>query len=498
MTYHSSARSISSSELVPTLARYVALWIALVIITAIIAVVPEIPVAIYGRRLSVAIGSVSGVIGLGLLQLGLLRFRVLRRPIDLYTGLAFGCAAVGNLFSALVTGPARQSDLAFQHAAYFLLLTRVTAVALFLTGLTTTPRYQQGSPRQWWRSIGLASACAFGVLSVGVFLDTNDNLPALLDPSVRDLLASGKPIPDELPGQQPILRLANVALLVALLFCTVGYTRQAQRLHDRNVAALAAALTFIFFAQVSGIVFPALPTDYVSASDALRLVAYVLLLSNALWRTGQDFAARATQNERLRVSRELHDGLAQQMAMLRLRLGRVADLTMPPDERSHDLEVAQSMLDSASLEVRRAIASLRSEAVRWQDFDQALQAFSEEFSLMYEVDGRVFAEKSDVRLDSQLQLDVLRILQEAFSNAARHGGAKQIDAVISIEGKALLLTVRDNGYGFDLNRARRGVGLRSIAERVERREGSLTIDSTPGRGTRIEASLPLRALAAGR
>ena len=98
-----------------------------------------------------------------------------------------------------------------------------------------------------------------------------------------------------------------------------------------------------------------------------------------------------------------------------------------------------------------------------------------------------------MHVDSQLQADVLRILQETFANAARHGQAKRIDAVVRPDSKALRLTVYDDGLGFDPASVRHGVGLRSLAERVERRHGRMVVDGAPGKGARIQAWLPLRA-----
>jgi len=476
---------------VPPTRRYVALWLVLASITAIVILVPSVPVAMYQPRLSVAIGAVSGVIGLGLLQLGFLRFRVLRQPIDLYVGLAFGVLATSDLFAAVAASPALVGIVPLENAFYFILLTRAAAVALFLSGLASTHE-THGAWSTW---IGHVCAALFGVIAVAIVFSSTDLLPPLVDPSVRALLASGQPIPDLLPGQHPILVLANVTLSIAWLACAIGYTRAAHRLGDSHLAALGAGLVLIFFGQVHAIPFPALPSEYVASGDLFRLAAYGLLLSYVMSRTARDFAATATHNERLRLSRELHDGLAQQLAMLRLRLGHVTELTTPSDPRSHDLEVAQRVLESATSEARRAIAALRSESVPWEYLKSALLAFSEEFSLAYDVDAHVRIEPSQVRLDSQVQADVVRILQEAFSNAARHGQAKWIEAVIAARANALSITVRDNGTGFDPADAERGVGLRSIAERVERRHGRLELTSSAGSGTKIQAWLPLHASA---
>src|SRR5207237_8809442 len=121
--------------------------------------------------------------------------------------------------------------------------------------------------------------------------------------------------------------------------------------------------------QVNTVFFPSLPTDYVSAADGFRLVAYGLLLSNVMWHTGQDFAATASHNERLRLSRELHDGLAQQLAMVRMRLARVSEITPLSDKRTDDLAVAQRVLVSTGMEARRTNATLSSDRVPWKTFE---------------------------------------------------------------------------------------------------------------------------------
>src|SRR6266567_1827416 len=219
---------LSQTADVPASEHYAALWVALTCVTAIFVLVPGLPVAIYEPRLSIAVGSVSGVIGLALLQLGLLRFRVLRRPIDLHAGLAFGVLAVSDLFAAWAPLPAGAGDLPLERATYFLLLTRAMAAALFLSGLASSQRQRSGSAWTWSGSLGLVCTAALGVLAVSIMLSQTDELPRLLNSSARELLASGKPIEDLLPGQQPSLVLANLTLALALLVGAIGYTREGQ------------------------------------------------------------------------------------------------------------------------------------------------------------------------------------------------------------------------------------------------------------------------------
>ena len=483
--------SFSQPALVPAGSRYVALWIALSCVTAILVLAPGLPVAIYDPRLSVAAGSVIGAIGLALLQLGLLRFKVLHQRIDLYAGLGFGVLAFSNLFAAWAA-PIIGSEFALERMTYFLLLARAMAAALFLRGLATSQPPERVTARISSGWLGPVCGVVLCTLAIGIVFSQDVALPTLLDVAARELLASHAPIVDLLPGQRPLLVVADALLALAFLVSALGYTSEGHRLRDPHIAALAVGLIFICFGQVHTVLFPLLPTEYLAIGDIFRLAAYALVLSNVMWRTAKDFAAVASQRERVRLSRELHDGLAQHLAILRLRLGRVAEDPTLLDHPSYDLQVALRVLENASIEARRAVATLRSEDVPWEEFEQALAALASEFSLTHDLDARVWTRSSDLHLDGQLQADVLGILQEAFSNASRHGEAKRIDAVVKSVGDDLLLTVRDRGRGFDPAHARRGVGLRSMVERVEQRNGTLIIDSAPGRGTRIRGWLPLR------
>ena len=474
----------------PAFRHHAALWLILAGITALLVLTPGVSVAIYEPRLSIAVGSVCGVIGLALLQLGVARFKVLRRPLDLYTGLGFGVLAIKNLFAAWAPLRADDAERSLERAASFLLLLHAVAAALFLYGLARSRQHSQATTI-WPRCLGRGCALMLVLSMAGVVLSQTGALPPLLDEVARETLVSTKSIDDFLPGQRMPLVIANVLIAAVFMLSAIGYAAEARRLRDPHIAALGGALILIFFAQAWAVPFPSLPAEYVAVGDAFRLVGYGLLLSNVLWRTAQDVASMATRNERLRLSRELHDGLAQQLGVLRLRLGRVADATGPTDQRWRDLDVAQRMLESASVEARRTIATLRTGRVTWQDFEQALAAFSAEFSVTHEVEARVQVESCDLTLDSLLQADVLRILQEAFGNAVRHGGAKRITALVTIEGTELRLRVRDNGRGFDPAKARRGVGLHSMTERAERRGGYLVVDSVPDQGASIEAWVPL-------
>jgi signal transduction histidine kinase len=476
---------------VPGLRRYMILWVPLGVLSAIVVIAPNLTVATYLPQFSIAVSAVSGAIGLALLQLGLLRFRLMRRPLDLHAGLAFGTLAVGNLFAVWAFGPTQSGDLPVDVSIYFLLLARATAAILFLTGLPgTLAAAQQGSSVVAM----VARPLGIGALVVAIVVGMESRYPVLLDPGARELVRSGRPILDFLQGQATVLVAADTAIAAALCVAAIGYTFAARRLTDPYISVIAAGLAVLFFAQVQAILFPPMAADYLSTGDVVRLAAYALLVSNLVWRTAADVGDRTARGERMRLSRELHDGLAQQLALLQLRLARAIDAGDPSDQRARELDIAQRLVEAVSLEAREAIAALRTERVSWEKLDHALTTFADEFSQNHDVDVRVSTTPDPLgtdAIDGLLEAELLRILHEGCSNAIRHGRAKVIEAQVTAVEHVLRLVIRDDGQGFELAHAQMGVGLRSMAERVERHGGQLLIDAAWGRGTSIQVSFPL-------
>ena len=228
-------------------------------------------------------------------------------------------------------------------------------------------------------------------------------------------------------------------------------------------------------------------------SDSLKLVGYLVLLFSMVIRLSGEIAERASREERLRLSRELHDGLAQHLALLNLKLSRAGATNRSPEVRARNLEAAMRLVEAASLEARQAITALRTGRVLWDEFTRTLGAFADEFANNHDVEVRLTTRGHIERIEADLQAEVLRLLQETFSNAIRHGGARSLVVAVSAEGGALEISITDDGTGFDPHAALAGpgIGLKSIGERLERRAGTLRLVSAPGRGAVVRGRLPL-------
>ncbi len=181
--------------------------------------------------------------------------------------------------------------------------------------------------------------------------------------------------------------------------------------------------------------------------------------------------------------------------MLNLRISQAVRLH--PDAGgalSRNLHASHRLAQSALLEARHAITSLRSGCVTWNEFVARVQTFCEETAENHAVDISVRARGEDLVVPAEIEMDVLRMLNETISNAVRHGQAARIE--VQVEGHArpprLVLTVHDDGRGFTAGAcvSNDQIGMRSLSERLAQRAGSLAVESGCS-GTIVRAVLPL-------
>jgi hypothetical protein len=195
-------------------------------------------------------------------------------------------------------------------------------------------------------------------------------LPELVDAQATELLAAGRPVDDILPGQSSALLIANSLITGLLGIATGGYLLLARRSGDPQVGWLAMALAFLCVGQAHAVLFPPVVVDYGTSGDAFRVGGYLVLLSSLVTRLQLEIAERASQAERLRLSRELHDGLTQQLALLSLRLAQTGAKPCSAESHARELEVARRQVESALLEARQAICILRTGSVAWDRFEE--------------------------------------------------------------------------------------------------------------------------------
>lgn len=206
---------------------------------------------------------------------------------------------------------------------------------------------------------------------------------------------------------------------------------------------------------------------------------------------------QAITEERTRIARDLHDGVAQSLAFLRMRVDLWEDwLDQEPERLREEFASVKANLRRQIEELRRAIFALRPIELGQLGFVAALRRFVAEFA--EQQDWSLSLELSDLPTDLPhvLELAAFRFVQEALNNAAKHAGAGRVGVTIKTLDGGLQIVVSDDGVGFDpgaqaelpANR----LGLRQMRERAAALDGRLTILSRPGQGTEVRIWLPLR------
>jgi two-component system, NarL family, sensor histidine kinase DevS len=227
---------------------------------------------------------------------------------------------------------------------------------------------------------------------------------------------------------------------------------------------------------------------------ASAAIAVATAQSVAEERTRDSIAA--TERERGRWARELHDESLQSLAGLRVLLS--AARRSDPGETDRLLTQGIEQVDGAIAEMRRLIADLRPTTLDELGLGPALEALGERLAMNDVIDVEISldldfpAGRAEHRLVSEIEDTVYRLVQEALNNAARHGEAKRARVEVSEDGELLRVRVSDEGHGFDPDARSDGFGLIGMRERVTLAGGALELHSSPGDGTTITAVLPAR------
>ncbi len=212
----------------------------------------------------------------------------------------------------------------------------------------------------------------------------------------------------------------------------------------------------------------------------------------ARWQ--ESIQAVAVAREREQISQELHDGIAQLLGYLHLRVqaARRALIAGRLSEAALTLHQVEQLVETAYAEVREAVLGLRLASV--PDVETALREYVEHFQARWNVNVQwAVKDAQALELSPLVELQLLRVIQEALTNVRKHAQARQAHITLQADDGWMVVTVEDDGIGFDPEEIRLGhFGLRLMRERCESVGGSLRVESAPGRGTRIEARLPLK------
>ncbi|WP_456829899.1 histidine kinase [Deinococcus sp. UYEF24] len=203
----------------------------------------------------------------------------------------------------------------------------------------------------------------------------------------------------------------------------------------------------------------------------------------------------ATQEERSRIAREIHDGVAQSLAFCAIRLDVVErQIATQPEKAVLEVRAASALLREQIREVRRSIFALRPIDLERYGLLETVRRYVLDFGEQNNMRAHLNVE-GEVSLAPGDEAVIFRILQESLNNVAKHARAGSVEVTLR-GGAKVSLNVQDDGQGFDPAQVSGrvstagGLGLTQMRERIEARGGLYRVVSEPGRGTRVEATLP--------
>jgi signal transduction histidine kinase len=233
-----------------------------------------------------------------------------------------------------------------------------------------------------------------------------------------------------------------------------------------------------------------------SAGDLLgleRLAAQtVIALEHALMTSR--LQSLATMEERGRIAREMHDGLAQVLGYVGIELQAIEALTRTEQREAvlTELQQAQRSVQLAQADVRENILSLRTTLSNEKGLLPALREYVEEFGVQTGVQMQFqCALTSDPALSPLAEAQLTRIVQEALTNVRKHARAEHAQVQIAQRNGSLRVIVSDDGIGFECAAKPGHYGLVTMRERAESAGGSLIVTSQPGKGTNVETWVPV-------
>jgi signal transduction histidine kinase len=302
--------------------------------------------------------------------------------------------------------------------------------------------------------------------------------PSLLPHGITASVATGDAHPGLAGGLQ--LALALLYILAAL-----GFTRRNRLTNDELSLWLAIACILSGASHINYFFHPAALSNWIYTGDVFRLGFYLALLIGAAREIASYWTsviAAASLEERRRLARDVHDGLAQEISFIarNVRLLR---------ERGADPQLVERISKSvarAQEESRRVVGALaaRPDESLDQALAQAVQEAAERYGASVDMELA-----SGIALSPREKEAVIRIASEAVANAAEHSGAEVLRIYLERADEGMRLGVEDDGSGFDEEQPKRGFGLVTMKDRAEALGGKLNIDTRRGAGTKVELEL---------
>jgi len=213
---------------------------------------------------------------------------------------------------------------------------------------------------------------------------------------------------------------------------------------------------------------------------------YNLMLSQ------QDKIEEARTAEKSRISQELHDGVLGRLFGTRLSLDSLNMNTNPEAVKTRGQYIEE--LKNIEQDIRKVSHELSSDFIAGSGFMDIIKTLVETqtkaYKLKYKLD---FSENINWdKVPNKTKIHIYRIVQESLQNIYKHANAGMVKISVILKNNVICLTITDDGSGFDVNKAKKGIGIKNITSRVDEIQGKLVIKSEKGKGTKIEIQVPVK------
>jgi signal transduction histidine kinase len=490
-------------------AALVILAVVLAVFTVVVVTVPGVAPAVVNDRFDTAIVAAAALVSLAVAAVAWQRGRVSHDPAALLRASAFavlvllnGLTLVVGLIGADASLGATLDDPGQLPLVAAVVARSVAALLLVAAGWFTLSR---GVPTFSAGTVLLGPVGMVATILVIAALG-RDALPAIAPPEALARLASDPTMTLPL-GSAPLLAVIQSTIGLGFLAAALLAHRAYRRSGRAGDALLAAGLLIAAASQVHSAIHPGSFSSVVTTGDLLRLGFYAVLLAGVVAESRDDLAdlraatmevrrlaeaefAAAALEERARLAREIHDGLAQELWYAKLkqsRLAQIADFSDEPRQLSQEVEAA---IDMALAEARHAVAAMRggSEAGPLLEMlRRQVEDFSDRFAIRVELVREGTAEPD---IGPRAHAELIRIVQEALTNVRKHADATVVRVVVATNDE-LHITISDNGGGFRPDAAPVGFGLESMRQRADVIGARLSVTSAPHDGSRVELVMPI-------
>ena len=474
---------------------------------------PDLRFLVVAPGLDLVITTVATFAATGVSVLAWTRFQVQGGTASAFQAAAFAVVATAGLLflAAVVTGVDGGVGLNLamptQAPVYIWTAARLMAGGLLLAGAWLQARGQPVRPVAARRIVLFSLVVILAIAAIAMRIA--GEMPELVAAGVLVELATRPSGADAVSASTSLG--AALQLIGAVLFfvAAILYRGLERAAPDRPmVGYLSVGLVIAGFGQVHAALHPGGYTSLVTTGDVLRLAFYGVLLVGIAMEVRQDLRAlqaanaelermresdvvRATLEERGRLAREIHDGLAQDLWYAKLKQARITQAPELVVETRTTANEVLTAIDTALADARQAVSALRESTTPGAGLEDVVRDAFEDFTDRFGLRGTFEADDDLPQISPRRQAEVIRIVQEALNNVRKHADATVVRLRLERAGAGVRMSITDNGRGFDpADVPGDRFGLRTMRERAEMIGGQLTIDSAASSGTVVVVEVP--------